>query len=72
MSPFLKRGHLSLFAHDVIRTVLKTVRVPGSHRQEEAGSRGGPCSQEPVPPGIGWLNHPAFSALHAPLDLCGR
>src|SRR6516162_5125553 len=70
--PFLETWTFIPIAQDVLRTVLRTVRVPGSHRQGEAGSRGGPCSQEPVPPGIGLLNNPASSALHAPLGLCGR
>jgi hypothetical protein len=72
MTPFLETWAFIPIAQDVLRTVLRTVRVPGSHRQGEAGSRGGPCSQEPVPPGIGLLNNPASSALHAPLGLGGR
>src|SRR5215472_1024550 len=51
--PCLETWTFIPIAQDVLRTVLRTVRVPGLHRQGEAGSRGGPCSQEPVPPGSG-------------------
>src|SRR2546426_12620130 len=54
---------------DVSRTVLLTIRVPGSHRQRTSGSLAGPCPvdcPESVPAGIG-TDAPAVRALEAPL-----
>src|SRR2546422_8253813 len=54
---------------DVSRTVLLTIRVPGSHRQRTSGSLAGPCPVDcpgPVPARIG-TDAPAVRALEAPL-----
>src|SRR2546426_4800265 len=54
---------------DVSRTVLLTIRVPGSQRQRTSGSLAGPCPVDcpgPVPARIG-PEGPPVRALEAPL-----